>query len=77
MAGDLMAIIRPVNAERRSASVRTESAETAATREQVDAAITRLTQIKNATGGTLAQTQTALQDVAGYVRAVIRVVAGA
>lgn len=77
MAGDLMATIRPVNAERRSAAVRTETADTAATRVQVNAAITRLTQIKNASGGTLAQTQTALQDVAGYVRAVIRVVTGA
>lgn len=72
-----MATIRPVNAERRSAAVRTETADTAATRMQVNAAIARLTQIKNASGGTLAQTQTALQDVAGYVRAVIRVVAGA
>lgn len=77
MAGDLMAILRPVNGERRSSVVRDETVAKVATEAQIKAALTRLEQIINASGGTLAQTQAALKDVATYERALIKVVTGA
>ena len=72
-----MAIIRPAGNERRGALVRAQTVAKVATDSQVRAAITRLDQIIGASGGTLAQTQTALKDMATYERAIIKLLTGA
>ena len=71
-----MAILRAVNGERRSGLVRAETVAKVASAAQIQAALTRLNQIIGASGGTLGQTQAALQDIATYERALIRLVTG-
>ena len=75
MAGDLMAL-RALNAERRSAAVRTKFSTISTEQAAAKAAITRLSQIENAAAPTNAQVIQAVRDIAQYLRKTIRVVIG-
>lgn len=75
MAGDLMTL-RALNAERRSAAIRTEFSAIGVDEAAVKTALTRLSQIEGAASPTNAQVIQAVRDIAQYLRKTIRVVIG-
>ena len=68
--------LRALNAERRSAAIRTEFSVIGVDEAAVKTALTRLSQIEGATSPTNAQVIQAVRDIAQYLRKTIRVAIG-
>jgi hypothetical protein len=76
VAGDLMALIRPIDGERRDATIRAEDANLDTIREQVKTAITALNGIQTDNNVTSAEVVTYLKQMAQINERLIRFLFG-